>query len=149
MVRAQIYILHLLGDLALMGLNKNEKLHAMAPLKTFLPSWKEKGTIEKMKNDYINITHSIAKAHPHSKIWVCRCRPYPSICKNRALTKIPPEKVLPTSAAICLLCLDWILFEAPNVLAWYFSIELFYHTILLFWLDIYWCSLQPEVWSPL
>jgi hypothetical protein len=37
MVRAQIYILHLLGDLALMGLNKNEKLQAMAPLKTFLP----------------------------------------------------------------------------------------------------------------
>jgi hypothetical protein len=27
-----------LGDLALMGLNKNEKLQAMAPLKTFLPS---------------------------------------------------------------------------------------------------------------
>jgi hypothetical protein len=34
---------------ALMGLNKNEKLQAMAPLKIFLPSWKEKGTIEKMK----------------------------------------------------------------------------------------------------
>jgi hypothetical protein len=30
--------LHLLGDLSLMGLNKNEKLQAMAPLKTFLPS---------------------------------------------------------------------------------------------------------------
>jgi hypothetical protein len=27
-----------LGDLALVGLNKNEKLQAMAPLKTFLPS---------------------------------------------------------------------------------------------------------------
>jgi hypothetical protein len=38
MVHAQIYILHLLGDLALMGLNKNEKLQAMAPLKTFLSS---------------------------------------------------------------------------------------------------------------
>jgi hypothetical protein len=29
------------------GLNKNEKLQAMAPLKTFLPSRKEKGAIEK------------------------------------------------------------------------------------------------------
>jgi hypothetical protein len=36
-----------LGDLALVGLNKNEKLQAMAPLKTFLPSWKEKGAIGK------------------------------------------------------------------------------------------------------
>ena len=38
-----------------MGLNKNEKLQAMAPLKTFLPSWKEKGAIEKMKKDYITL----------------------------------------------------------------------------------------------
>jgi hypothetical protein len=68
MVHAQIYILHLFGDLALMGLNKNKKLQVMAPLKTFLPSRKEKGTIEKMKKDYINITHSIAEAHSHSKI---------------------------------------------------------------------------------
>jgi hypothetical protein len=29
---------YILGDLALVGLNKNEKLQAMAPLKTFLPS---------------------------------------------------------------------------------------------------------------
>jgi hypothetical protein len=70
-----------------------------------------------MKKDYINITHCIAKAHPHSKIWVCRCRPYPSIYKNRALTKILPEKDLPTSVAICPLCLDWPFSEAPDVLA--------------------------------
>jgi hypothetical protein len=29
---------YIFGDLALMGLNKNEKLQAMALLKTFLPS---------------------------------------------------------------------------------------------------------------
>ena len=37
------------------GLNKNEKLQAMGPLKTFLPSWKEKGAIEKMKKNYIKL----------------------------------------------------------------------------------------------
>jgi hypothetical protein len=37
------------------GLNKNEKLQAMAPLKTFLPTSKEKGAIEKMKEDYIKL----------------------------------------------------------------------------------------------
>jgi hypothetical protein len=31
----------------------------MAPLKTFLPSWKEKGAIEKMKKDYI-ILHIVS-----------------------------------------------------------------------------------------
>jgi hypothetical protein len=34
----RFYILHLLGDSTLIGLNKNEKLQTMAPLKTFLPS---------------------------------------------------------------------------------------------------------------
>jgi hypothetical protein len=34
----RFYILHLLGDSALVGLNKNEKLQTMAPLKTFIPS---------------------------------------------------------------------------------------------------------------
>jgi hypothetical protein len=48
MVHAQILHITSLGDLALVGLNKNEKLQAMAPLKTFLPSRKEKGAIEKM-----------------------------------------------------------------------------------------------------
>jgi hypothetical protein len=69
----------------------------MAPLKTFLPSWKEKGVVGKNKK-ITSITHNIAEAHPHSKTWVCRCRPYPSVCKNRVLTKILPEKDLHTSA---------------------------------------------------
>jgi hypothetical protein len=39
MVHAQIlHITSFLGDCALVGLNKNEKLQVMAPLKTFLPS---------------------------------------------------------------------------------------------------------------
>jgi hypothetical protein len=37
------------------GINKSEKLQAMALLKTFLPSGKEKGAIEKMKKDYIKL----------------------------------------------------------------------------------------------
>jgi hypothetical protein len=35
---SDLHITSFLGDLALMELNKNEKLQAMAPLKTFLPS---------------------------------------------------------------------------------------------------------------
>jgi hypothetical protein len=88
----------------------------MAPLKTFLPLWKGKGCHRKNEKRLHQITHNIAEAHPHSKVWVCHCRPYPSICKNRASTKIPPEKVLPNSAATCQLCLDWPLSEAPNAL---------------------------------
>jgi hypothetical protein len=38
MVQGQILHITSLGDLALVGLNKNEKLQVMAPLKTFLPS---------------------------------------------------------------------------------------------------------------
>jgi hypothetical protein len=56
MVQAQILHITSLGDLALVGLNNNEKLQAMAPLKTFLPSWKEKGATEKMKKkNYIKL----------------------------------------------------------------------------------------------
>jgi hypothetical protein len=35
---SDLHITSFLGDLALMGLNNNEKLQAMAPLKIFLPS---------------------------------------------------------------------------------------------------------------
>jgi hypothetical protein len=117
MVQAQILHVTSLGDLALMGLNKNEKLQAMASLKTFLPLLKGKGCHRKNEKRLHQITHNIAEAHPHSKIWVCCCRPYPSICKNRVLTKIQPEKDLPTSAVTFLLCLGWPLSEAPDVLA--------------------------------
>jgi hypothetical protein len=48
MVHAQILHLHILGDFALVELNKKEKLQNMAPLKTFLPFGKEKGAIGKM-----------------------------------------------------------------------------------------------------
>jgi hypothetical protein len=49
MVHAQILHLHILGDFALVELNKRGKLQTMAPLKTFLPFGKEKGAIGKMK----------------------------------------------------------------------------------------------------
>jgi hypothetical protein len=69
MVRAQIlHFTFFLGDLALMELNKKEKLQAMAPLKTFLPFGKEKGDIEKNEKRLHEITHNIAEAHPRSKI---------------------------------------------------------------------------------
>jgi hypothetical protein len=107
----------LLGDLALVELNKKGKITSYGQIKNLSPLWKGKGCHRKNEKRLHQITHNIVEAHPHSKIWVCRCRPYPSICKNRASTKIPPEKVLPTSAAICLLCPDWPLSEAPNALA--------------------------------
>jgi hypothetical protein len=97
----------LLRDLALVELNKKGKITSYGPIKNLSPPLERKRVPEKKNEKRLHqITHNIVEAHPHSKIWVCRCRPYPSICKNRASTKIPPEKVLPTSAAICLLCLD-------------------------------------------
>jgi hypothetical protein len=43
MVHAHLLHLHFLGDIALVELDQEkEKLHAMAPLKTFLPLWKGK-----------------------------------------------------------------------------------------------------------
>jgi hypothetical protein len=45
----------LLGDLALVELNKKGKLQAMAPLKTFLPLWKGKGCHRKNEKDYIKL----------------------------------------------------------------------------------------------
>jgi hypothetical protein len=48
-----------LGDIALVELKyEKEKLHAMAPLKTFLPLWKGKGCHrknKKNKKDYIKL----------------------------------------------------------------------------------------------
>jgi hypothetical protein len=68
MVQAQILHVTSLGDLALMGLNKNEKLQALAPLKTFLPLLKGKGCHRKNEKRLHQITHNIAEAHLHSKI---------------------------------------------------------------------------------
>jgi hypothetical protein len=58
----------LLGDFALVELNKKKKLQAMAPLKTFLPLWKGKGCHRKKWKRLHQITHNIIEAHPHSKI---------------------------------------------------------------------------------
>jgi hypothetical protein len=94
----------LLGDLALMELNKKENITSYGPIKNLSPLWKGKGCHRKNEKRLHQITRNIAEALPHSKIWVCRCRPYPSIYKNLASTKISPEKALPISAATCLLC---------------------------------------------
>jgi hypothetical protein len=113
----RFYILQpFLGDLALVALNE-KKLQAMAPLKTFLPLLKGKGCHRKNEKRLHQITHNITEARPHSKIWVCHCCPYSSICKNRVLTKIQLEKDLPTSVVIFPLCLGWPLSKVPDALA--------------------------------
>jgi hypothetical protein len=55
MVHAQILHLHVLGDFALVGLNKKGEITIYGPLKTFLPLWKGKGCHRKNKKDYINL----------------------------------------------------------------------------------------------
>jgi hypothetical protein len=61
MVHAQILHLHILGDFALVELNKKEKLQTMAPLKTFLPLRKGKGCHRKNEKDYINLYIILSK----------------------------------------------------------------------------------------
>jgi hypothetical protein len=116
MVQAQFLHITSLRDLALVGLNKNEKFTSYGPIKNLSPLLEGKGCHRKNEKRLHHIRHSIAEAHPHSKIWVFRCRPYPSIYKNWVSTKIPPEKDLPTLVAIFRLYLGWPLFEAPDVL---------------------------------
>jgi hypothetical protein len=128
------------------GLNKKWKLQPMAPLKTFLPSWEEKGAIGKKKNKKITLfTHNIVEAHPHSKTLVCRCRPCLSIYKIEVLTKIPPKRDLPIWVEASPLYMGWPPYEAPNVLAWYSSILPFDHAIWLFQPGTYWCVLLLAV----
>jgi hypothetical protein len=47
MVHAQILHLHILGDFALVELNKKEKITNYGPIKNLPPFGKEKGAIEK------------------------------------------------------------------------------------------------------
>ena len=68
MVHGQILHITSLGDLALVGLNKNETLQAMAPLKTFLPLLKGKGCHRKNEKRLHQITHNIVEDRLHSKI---------------------------------------------------------------------------------
>jgi hypothetical protein len=51
----KFYILHILGDFALVELDKKEKLQTMAPLKTFLPLRKGKECHRKNEKDYIKL----------------------------------------------------------------------------------------------
>jgi hypothetical protein len=43
-------------------------VHAMAPLKTFLPLWKGKGCHKKEYKKLHQARHNITEAHPHSMI---------------------------------------------------------------------------------
>jgi hypothetical protein len=58
-----------LGDITLIELKQGkEKLHVVAPLKTFLPLWKGKGCHKKEQKKLQQAKHNIADAHPHSMI---------------------------------------------------------------------------------
>jgi hypothetical protein len=93
-------MLHFWGNLALVFHRAKQKMKITnyGPIKNLSPLLKEKGCHRKKNKKITSITHNIAEAHPHFKTWVCLCRPYPSVCKNRVLMKILPEKDLPTSA---------------------------------------------------
>jgi hypothetical protein len=116
----RFYILQpFLGDLALMELNE-KKLQAMAPLKTFLPLLKGKWCHRKNEKRLHQITHNITKARriPRSGyVVVAHILQSVRTGSNRVLTKIQPEKVLPTSVVIFPLCLGWPLSEVPDALA--------------------------------
>jgi hypothetical protein len=58
----------LLGDLALVELNKKGKITSYGPIKNLSPLWKGKGCHRKNEKRLHQITHNIAEAHPHSKI---------------------------------------------------------------------------------
>jgi hypothetical protein len=104
----RFYILHPFGGFGSRGAKiRNEKLQNMAPLKTFLLLWKGKRChrknekrlhqITRRKNEkrLHQITRNIAEAYLHSRIWVCRCRPYPSICKNRPRRRYYQKRSFP------------------------------------------------------
>jgi hypothetical protein len=106
------------------------KITNYGPVKNLSPLLKGKGCRRKKIKKITSITHNTAEAHPHSKIWVCRCRPYPSICKNRILTKSLPEKDLPILVVACSLYL--VGYPPKHQMAWLdifqsnFPITLFY-----------------------
>jgi hypothetical protein len=59
----------LLGDFALVELNKKGKIISHGPIKNLSPPFgKEKGAIGKNEKRLHQITHNIIEAHPHSKI---------------------------------------------------------------------------------
>jgi hypothetical protein len=121
-------------------LHKKLKLQSKAPLKTFPPSWKEKGAIGKNKK-ITKFTHNISEAHMHSTILDCRFHPCLSTCTIQVLTKIPPRKYLPIWAEVYPLYPGWPLSEVPSVLAWCFLVLPSDHAIWLIQLDICWCFL--------
>jgi hypothetical protein len=126
------YMLHFWGNLALVLHRAKQKLKITnyGPIKNLSPLLKGKGCHRKKNKKITSITHNIAEAHPHSKTWVCRCRPYHSICKNRVLTKILPERTFTLQLKLphCF----WVTYPSKHQMAWFdifqsnFSIIPFY-----------------------
>jgi hypothetical protein len=58
----------LLGDFALIELNKKRKITSYGPIKNISPLWKGKGCHRKKGKRLHQITHNIVEAHQHSKI---------------------------------------------------------------------------------
>jgi hypothetical protein len=118
------------GNLALV-LHRHKqrmKITTYGPVKNLSPHLKGKGC-HRGKKKITLFTHNIFEAHLRSKILECHCRPCLSTCKSQVLTKIQPERDLPTEAEASPLYQGWSPFEAPNDLALCFSILLFYHAI--------------------
>jgi hypothetical protein len=55
MVHAKILHLHILGDFALVELNKRGKITNYGPIKNLSPLWKGKGCHRKNEKDYIKL----------------------------------------------------------------------------------------------
>ena len=62
----KLYVIH--ANNLEVAIQEKEKLHAVAPLKTFLPLWKGKGCHKKEYKKLHQAKHNIAEAHLHSMI---------------------------------------------------------------------------------
>jgi hypothetical protein len=71
------------------------KITTYGPIKNLSPLLKGKEYHREKGKKITLFIHNIIEAHLHSKTWVCCCRPYLSVCKNRVFTKIPPKRGLP------------------------------------------------------
>jgi hypothetical protein len=67
--RSDVTFYILLGDFALVELNKKRKITSYGPIKNISPPFgNEKGAIGKNEKILHQITHNNVEAHPHSKI---------------------------------------------------------------------------------
>jgi hypothetical protein len=68
MVHAQILHLHILGDFALVEMNKKGKNTNYGTIKSLSPLWKGKGCHVKNEKRLHQSIHNTIEAHPRSKI---------------------------------------------------------------------------------